>query len=191
MLTLIRNDFKKDAKMKIDIKSILKRAVHPREWKSLYLEYKEIANYIIFGVLTTVVSFVSYYIFRNIFPDENSVPEFLRWVFNLTAVFGTESATVLPVFLSWICSVTFAYVTNRVWVFESREKGGRAVLECLKFYGARVLTLFVDILIMFLLVDLTGISGALWEFFAKAVSSVFVLVLNYILSKVLVFRGKK
>lgn len=191
MLTLIRNDFKKDAKMKIDIKSILKRAVHPREWKSLYLEYKEIANYIIFGVLTTVVSFVSYYIFRNIFPDENSVPEFLRWVFNLTAVFGTESATVLPVFSSWICSVTFAYVTNRVWVFESREKGGRAVLECLKFYGARVLTLFVDILIMFLLVDLTGISGALWEFFAKAVSSVFVLVLNYILSKVLVFRGKK
>lgn len=177
--------------MKIDIKSILKRAVHPKEWKSLYSEYKELINYVIFGVLTTVVSFVSYYIFRNIFPDENSVPEFLRWVFNLTAVFGTESATVLPVFLSWICSVTFAYVTNRIWVFESRAKGGRAVLECLKFYGARVLTLFVDILIMFLLVDLTGISGALWEFFAKAVSSVFVLVLNYILSKVLVFRGKK
>lgn len=177
--------------MKIDIKSILKRAIHPKEWKSLYTEYKELFNYIIFGVLTTVVSFVSYYIFRNIFPDENSVPAFLGWVFNLTAVLGTESATVLPVFLSWICSVTFAYVTNRIWVFESRAKGGRAILECLKFYGARVLTLFVDILIMFLLVDLTGISGALWEFFAKAVSSVFVLVLNYILSKVLVFKKKK
>lgn len=177
--------------MKIDIKNILKRAVHPREWKSLYTEYKELFNYIVFGVLTTVVSFVSYYIFRKIFPGENSVPDFLKWVFNLTAVFGTESATVLPVFLSWICSVTFAYITNRIWVFESKAKGLGAVFECLKFYGARVLTLFVDILIMFLLVDLTGINGTLWEFFAKAVSSVFVLVLNYILSKLLVFRGKK
>lgn len=177
--------------MKADIKSILKRAVHPREWKPLYHEYKELCNYIIFGVLTTVVSYVTYYLFRWIFPDENSVPDFLKWVFNLTAVFGTESATALPVVLSWICSVTFAYITNRIWVFESKAKGIHILSEGLKFYGARVLTLFVDILIMFLLVDLTGISGALWEFFAKAVSSVFVLVLNYILSKVIVFRKRK
>ncbi len=180
-----------DYKMNVDLKNICRRALHPKEWKNLYKEYKELCNYIIFGVLTTVVSFVSYYLFRWIFPDENSVPVFLRWVFNLTAVFNTESATALPVFLSWVCSVTFAYITNRIWVFESRAQGWSIVSECLKFYGARVVTLFVDILIMFLMVDLTGISGALWEFFAKAVSSVFVLVLNYILSKVLVFRKSK
>lgn len=177
--------------MSIDIKSVLKRAVHPKEWKSLYKEYKEIVNYIFFGVLTTVVSFGTYYLFRYIFPDADSVPNWLRWVFNITAVFGTESNTALPVILSWICAVTFAYVTNRIWVFESRAKGAGILAECGKFFGARVLTLLIDMLIMFLMVDLTGISGALWELFAKIVDSVVVLILNYVLSKVLVFRKKK
>ena len=177
--------------MNIDIKDICKRALHPKEWKGLYLQYKEICNYVIFGVLTTLVDFAAYFIFRFVFPDENSVPVFLRWVFNLTAVFGTESSTVLPTFLAWVCSVTFAYVTNRIWVFESKARGARIIAECAGFYGARVVTLFVGILIMFLMVDLTGINGALWEFFAKAVSSVFILVLNYIFSKVFIFRKKK
>lgn len=177
--------------MNIDVKSILKRAVHPKEWKSLFNEYREIISYIFFGVLTTIVSFATYYLFRFVFPDENSVPGFLRWTFNLTAVFSTESATVLPVLLSWVCAVVFAYITNRIWVFESKAKGFGILSEFLKFCGARVLTLFVDLLIMFLMVDLTGISGALWEFFAKVISNVFVLVLNYILSKLLVFRKSK
>lgn len=177
--------------MKIDIKSILKRAVHPKEWKALYREYKEICNYIFFGALTTVVSFGTYYLFRFIFPDENSVPSFLKWVFNLTSVFNAESSTVLPVFLSWLCSVSFAYVTNRIWVFESKARGIRIAAEIGKFFGARALTLFIDILIMLLMVDFTGIKGVWWEFFAKAVDSVVVLVLNYILSKLLVFRKKK
>lgn len=177
--------------MKADIKGILKRALRPKEWKGLYRDYKELFRYIFFGVLTTVVSYVTYYLFRWLFPDEDSVPSFLKWVFNLTSVLGAESATVLPVFLSWVCSVAFAYVTNRIWVFESRAKGWKIAAECAGFFGARALTLLVDLLIMFLLVDLTGIYGALWEFVAKAISSVVVLVLNYILSKLLVFRKKK
>lgn len=177
--------------MSIDVKNILKRAVCPKEWKSLYRENREIVSYVFFGVLTTIVSFGTYYLFRFIFPDEKSVPMFLRWTFNLTSVFSTESATVLPVILSWICAVLFAYVTNRIWVFESRAKGMAILGEFVRFCGARVLTLFVDLLIMFLLVDLSGINGTLWEFFAKVVSNVFVLVLNYILSKLIVFRKKK
>lgn len=177
--------------MNTDIKSILKRAIHPKEWKSLYKEYKEPVNYIFFGVLTTVVSFGTYYLFRWIYPNEESVPGFLKWVFNLTAVFKTESTTVLPVFLSWLCAVTFAYVTNRIWVFESRAKGWHILSEAGKFFGSRVFTLFVDILIMFLLVDLTGIKGVWWELFAKIADNAVVLVLNYILSKLLVFRKKK
>ncbi len=108
--------------MNIDVKSFLKRALHPKEWKSLYRENKEIVSYVFFGVLTTIVSFGTYYLFRFIFPDEESVPAFLSWTFNLTAVFSTESATVLPVILSWICAVIFAYVTNRIWVFEKEEE---------------------------------------------------------------------
>lgn len=177
--------------MKTDIKSLLKRAIHPKEWKSLYREYKELCNYVIFGALTTIVSFGTYYLFRFIFPNENSVPDFLKWVFTLTAVFGTESATVLPVFLSWVCAVTFAYVTNRIWVFESKARGVHILAEIGKFFGARALTLLLDLLIMFLMVDLTEMHGVLWEFFARVVDSVAVLVVNYVLSKVLVFRKKK
>lgn len=177
--------------MKADIKDICKRALHPSQWKALYREHRELCSYVIFGLLTTVVSFATYYLFRWIFPDENSVPKFLRWVFNLTAFFDTESSTILPVFLSWVCAVTFAYVTNRIWVFESKAKGFLIIAECLGFFGGRALTLIVEILIMFLMVDLTGMSGVLWEFVAKLTASIVVFVLNYVLSKLLIFRKKK
>lgn len=147
--------------------------------------------YVIFGVGTTIISFVTYYIFRQLFPNEGSVPVWLKWTFNLAGIFGAESDTALPVLLSWICSVTFAFITNRLFVFESKAKKAGVLLEGLMFYLSRVFTLFVDIVIMFLMVDLTGINGALYEFFAKAVSNVVVLILNYVLSKLFVFRKKK
>ncbi len=147
--------------------------------------------YIIFGVCTTIISFVTYYLFRWIFPDENSVPDWLKWVFNLTSAMGTESATALPVLLSWICSVTFAFVTNRLFVFQSEAKKAGVLREGVTFFLSRVFTLVVDLVIMFLLVDLTGIQNGLYEFAAKVLSNVVVLVLNYVLSKVFVFRKKK
>lgn len=177
----------------MNVKELIKQARHPKNWKTLYKEHKEIVNYIIFGVGTTIVSYIAYYLFRWLFPDAKSVPGFLNWVFNLTAVFGKESNTTLPVFLSWICSVTFAYITNRIWVFESKAKGFLNVTrEVLSFAAARILTLLIDILIMFLLVDLPQISNPWYELLvAKTVSSVFVLVLNYVFSKLFVFRKKK
>lgn len=147
--------------------------------------------YIIFGVCTTIISFVTYYLFRWIFPDENSVPDWLKWVFNLTSAMGKESATALPVLLSWICSVTFAFVTNRLFVFQSEAKKAGVLREGVTFFLSRVFTLVVDLVIMFLLVDLTGIQNGLYEFAAKVLSNVVVLVLNYVLSKVFVFRKKK
>ena len=147
--------------------------------------------YIIFGVCTTIISFITYYIFRWIFPDESSVPAWLGWIYNITAAMGTESATALPVLLSWICSVTFAFVTNRVFVFQSGAKKAGVLREGLTFFMSRVFTLIVDLVIMFLLVDLTGIKNGLYEFAAKVLSNIVVLVLNYILSKAFVFRKKK
>lgn len=147
--------------------------------------------YIIFGVCTTIISFVTYYLFRWIFPDENSVPEWLRWIFNITAAMGKESATALPVLLSWICSVTFAFITNRLFVFQSEAKKAGVLREGVTFFLSRVFTLVVDLVIMFLLVDLTGIQNGLYEFAAKVLSNVVVLVLNYVLSKLFVFRKKK
>jgi len=135
---------------------------------------------------------VTYYICRVIFPDSDSVPKWLAWIFNITSYFGIESNTALPVIISWFLSVTFAFVTNRVYVFGSRaDTFGKLMVEALKFYASRIATLLVDLLIMFLLVDLTGIQNMLYEFCAKVFSNCVVLVLNYILSKIFVFRSKK
>ncbi len=135
---------------------------------------------------------VSYYICRVIFPDSESVPKGLAWIFNITSYFGIESNTALPVIISWFLSVTFAFLTNRVYVFDSRaDTAGKFITEMLKFYASRIATLLVDLLIMFLLVDLTGIENVLYEFCAKVFSNCVVLVLNYILSKIFVFRAGK
>ncbi len=159
--------------------------------REFYLQHKQIILYFAFGIGTTIVSFLSYYLTRVFFPDEESVPRFLAWIYNITRVFGIESNTALPVIVSWFLSVTFAFLTNRVYVFESRaDTFGKFMLEALRLYASRIATLFVDLLIMFLLVDLTGIHNALYEFCAKIFSNIIVLILNYILSKVFVFRNK-
>lgn len=155
-----------------------------------YASHKEIILYFVFGVGTTIVSMGSYYLCRVIFPDEEHVPQWLRWIFNITHMFGVESNTALPVIISWFLSVTFAFLTNRVYVFHSNVKSiGGFLLEALKLYASRIATLLVDLLIMFVLVDVPHISNPLYEFCAKVFSNVIVLVLNYILSKVFVFRG--
>ncbi|MGN0678945.1 MAG: GtrA family protein [Oscillospiraceae bacterium] len=168
---------------------MLKTAEGRKEYYSLH---KEIILYFVFGIGTTIVSMGSYYLCRVFFPDEQHVPVWLRWIFNITRVFGVESNTALPVIISWFLSVTFAFLTNRVYVFHSEVKSfGGFVLEALRLYASRIATLLVDLLIMFLLVDVPQIHNALYEFCAKVFSNVIVLVLNYILSKIFVFRRKK
>ncbi len=168
---------------------MLKTAEGRREYYTLY---KEIILYFAFGIGTTIVSLGSYYICRVIFPDEEHVPVWLRWIFNITHVFGVESNTALPVIISWFLAVTFAFLTNRTYVFHSKVRTfGGFMLEALKLYASRIATLLVELLIMFLLVDLPHIHNALYEFCAKIFSNIIVLILNYILSKIFVFRNKK
>lgn len=168
---------------------LLKTAEGRKEFYSLH---KEIILYFVFGVGTTIVSMGSYYLSRLIFPNEDHVPMWLRWIFNITRTFGVESNTALPVIISWFLSVTFAFLTNRVYVFHSEVKSfGGFVVEALKLYASRIATLFVDLLIMFILVDIPQIQNPLYEFCAKVFSNVIVLILNFILSKVFVFRSRK
>lgn len=168
---------------------LLKTAEGRKEFYSLH---KEIILYFVFGVGTTIVSMGSYYLSRLIFPNEDHVPMWLRWIFNITRTFGVESNTALPVIISWFLSVTFAFLTNRVYVFHSEVKSfGGFVVEALKLHASRIATLFVDLLIMFILVDIPQIQNPLYEFCAKVFSNVIVLILNFILSKVFVFRSRK
>lgn len=181
-----------EIKIKINIKELTESLKTKEGRREFYRNHKEIILYFVFGIGTTIISMVSYYLVRVIFPDEESVPVWLAWIFNITSVFGIESNTALPVIISWFLSVTFAFLTNRVYVFHSRVKSvGGFILEALRLYASRIATLFVDLLIMFLLVDLPGIQNALYEFAAKIFSNVIVLIINYILSRVFVFRKKK
>lgn len=160
--------------------------------REFYSEHKQIILYFVFGIGTTIVSILSYYLVRVFFPDEESVPSWLSWIYNITHVFGIESNTALPVIISWFFSVTFAFITNRVYVFESQANTFvKFILEALRLYASRIATLFVDLLIMFLLVDLPGIHNPFYEFCAKIFSNIIVLILNFILSKIFVFRHKK
>ena len=122
--------------------------------KDLYSRYKELINYLIMGVLTTVVSLASYY-------------------FCVFTILDPKDAVQLQIanIISWILSVTFAYLTNRRFVFESHNKN-------------RVGTLLMDMLIMFVSVTMIGINDKI----AKLIVQVVVVVANYILSKFFVFQ---
>ena len=134
---------------------------------NLYQKYKELINYLIVGGLTTVVSLGVYY---------GCVLTFL----NPEVPVQLQAANVL----SWIAAVTFAYFTNRKYVFESKNE--KRLQEAAAFYGSRVTTLRLDMFCMFLMVTLMGWNDKV----AKLIVQVLVTVANYILSKFLVFRKK-
>lgn len=133
----------------------------------LYKQYKEIINYLIVGVLTTVVSLGAYYACVLTFLDP-------------------ENAIQLQVanIISWVAAVTFAYFMNRKFVFESKNPD--MLKEASAFVGARVATLLMDMLCMFIMVTCMGWSDKI----AKLVVQVIVTVANYVFSKIFVFRKK-
>ena len=133
--------------------------------KELYVKYKEVINYLIFGVLTTIVSLAVYYI---------SVFTFLN----------PENAIQLQIanIISWIAGVIFAYCTNRKFVFESKEKN--KVKEAGKFVLARVITLVMDMIIMWLGVTVLHLNDKI----IKLISQVVIIVSNYLFSKLFVFK---
>lgn len=160
--------------------------------REFYEKNKPMVLYVLFGIGTTIISLGSYYLFRILFPDAESVPEYFAWIFRITSKLNIESSTVLPVLLSWILANLFSFFMTRVQVFGSKTKNfWKIMFELAKFFAARIATLIVDMIIMFLLVDLPNIHGGLYEFAAKIFSNIVVLILNYILSKIFVFRKKK
>lgn len=134
---------------------------------------KETVTYLIFGVLTTAVSFAT-----------AGAAKFLLE----RAGYNEDVVSTVSTVISWICAVTFAYVTNRIWVFNSRSSGFKSIaFEAAKFYGGRVSTLLVETFIMWLGYSVIGIN----YWITKITANVIVLVLNYIISKFFIFRKKK
>lgn len=128
--------------------------------KNIIQKNKEIIMYLVFGVLTTVVNIVVYYIFSN----------FLH----MNYLFSNAMA--------WFLSVLFAYVTNRKYVFDS--KNNQIIKEAISFFGSRLATGIMDMALMWFLVNFNIVNDVV----AKVVVNVIVVILNYILSKLVVFK---
>ncbi|MBQ8120433.1 MAG: GtrA family protein [Ruminococcus sp.] len=143
-----------------------------RWFEPFFQKNREMLMYLFFGVMTTAVSFVTAGIAKYL--CEN-------------AGLGKSAVSNISTVVSWICAVTFAYVTNRIWVFDSKVKGKKGILtEMVSFYGGRVFTLLVEMGMMWLGYSVMGINY--WV--TKIVANVVVLILNYVISKLFVFKKK-
>lgn len=141
---------------------------------------KETVTYVIFGVLTTVVSFVSLKIFDTLL--------------------GTKYYLISNT-ISWVLSVAFAYVTNKLFVFESKSwKPSVIKTEIPSFVGARVASYFIEQGTLWLCMSPLKFDGKTFDFLiiklsgvmtAKLIASVFVVIINYFLSKFVIFRKNK
>ena len=128
--------------------------------KNLYLKNKEVINYLIVGFLTTIVSIVSYFIFRKVF----------------------HIYYIVSNILSWITAVTFAYFANRKYVFNSNNEN--KVKEFIEFVKYRILSLLIETILMYIMVDIFKINDGV----VKIIVQVIVIILNYIFSKFIVFK---
>ena len=148
--------------------------------KDLFNKYRELISYVFFGVLTTVVSIGSFKIFDTLLGEQNYL---------LTNI------------ISWILAVIFAFLTNKLWVFESKTWKAKAVIkEAISFAAARLFSLGIEEIGLWLLVGVIGLSAVSFtvfgfningNFIAKIIMQFVVVVLNYVFSKFVVFRKNK
>ena len=133
--------------------------------KDLYVKYKEIVNYVIAGGVTTLVSLGTYYLLTNL-------------LLNPKDVFQLQISNVV----SWIVSVATAYIINRIFVF--RSENSNIFKEISMFYIARIGTLIIDMLSMFILVNIIGLNDKI----SKIIVQFIIMILNYVFSKFLIFK---
>ena len=137
--------------------------VENRIMKNMLEKYKSILMYLFFGICTTVINIVTY------------------WIFYIYLDFPNILSTIF----SWIISVLFAYITNKLWVFESRSFDKKVLVrEITTFFGARFISGILDLAVMFLFVDVFLFPAMIIKF----ISNIFVVIFNYVASKVVIFK---
>ena len=121
---------------------------------------KELVLYVVFGSLTALVNFVVYFFFEGLLGVHYIISNILAWFF----------------------SVLFAYITNRIWVFESESDN---ILKAMSlFFGGRIFSGAVDTGLMYLFIDILSIGNTI----SKIVVQIIVVILNYVFSKLIVFK---
>ena len=132
---------------------------------SLLKKYKNFIAYAFFGACTTLVNLLCY--------------RFFYFVLGITNVPSTA--------LAWLFAVLFAFVTNKLWVFESNSWIFAVVIsELVKFFICRIATGILDVGVMWIAVDKMQWNAMLW----KIISNVIVIVINYVASRLIIFAKK-
>ncbi len=130
--------------------------------KVLYIKYKEVINYLIFGVLTTLINIISFDILVHLSID---------WkISNIIA---------------WIISVLFAYITNKLYVFESKKQN--IIKELFSFISFRLLSLVFDLVGMYIFIEILHVDNLI----SKVIMNVVVVILNYLFSKLFIFKKEE
>ncbi len=147
----------------------------------IFKKHREVVVYIIFGVLTTAVNLIAFY--------------------GLETLFGSEKSYLYNNVIAWLIAVVFAYVTNKLVVFESKSWDPKIVIrESAEFFGARLFSLAVEEAGLWFFIDLLSWGGftktvfgfnLTGTFIAKVILAVVVVILNYIFSKFIIFKKTK
>ena len=135
---------------------------------SLYQKHRELVTYGFFGGLTTLISFLSFVVFDAL---------------NL--------GTFWSVTLSWFMAVSFAYFTNRKWVFISRAKGAKILKEAASFFALRGGTYFLDLGVVWLFIEVLLFNSQMERYAVRLGSNILVIIVNFLASKFVVFRKSK
>lgn len=137
----------------------------------LYKKYEEIINYLIIGGLTTVVGVGS------------------KLLLLFTILDQTDGVQLqIAEIISWVLAVLFAYFTNRAFVFKSKIKGKKQTKEAFDFIKGRIFTQLIQMFIMWFFVTLLKLDSDFWVVVFTLICQVMQIVLNYIISKFLVFK---
>ena len=129
------------------------------------VKYKSLISYAFFGVLTTAINIVTYAVCYNKIGMSN----------------------VISNVIAWILACSFAFVTNKLWVFESKSVEKKVVIyELITFFGCRLATGLLDLVIMYVSVDILAWNSTLM----KCISNVLVIIANYVASKLVIFKKK-
>ena len=152
---------------------------------------KEFITYVVFGVLATILNFFVFWVFHKLFIKiewegafHNVLPD-SGFIHNLFE--GEDSCYLDANSIAWVITVIFAFVTNKLWVFESKSwKPDVALKEFVSFIGARIFSFVIETIMMYIFVS----QMALPEMLSKLIVGVVVVILNYIFSKLFIFKNK-
>ncbi|MBQ8827221.1 MAG: GtrA family protein [Oscillospiraceae bacterium] len=138
--------------------------IFPEPIRKLYYKYESALLYLFYGALTTVVSIGVQYL--------------AIWL---------GAGTALSTTVSWICAVTFAFFVNKICVFQSESADLKDWFkQAAQFYGARLVSYFLELGYLLLTIDYLGFNA----YIMKLAAQIFVLVINYLFSKFVIFRNK-